>query len=156
MDPRTDPYTLTRAGSVSGQVAAIGICSGGGARRAGELSIARPLPLPRAARRGLSFPVRQGRCTPGGLLEDCCWGDGEYVASARPLQSQPPPTSQQGKLRLGGRAAGLQCGRVRSHGPKWTATSTVLTCSSLVFPEPPGECRVGKALHAPIVITGVA
>lgn len=48
---------LTSAASVGGQVAAVGICNGGGARRAEDLGIARPRPRPRAARRGLSFPV---------------------------------------------------------------------------------------------------
>lgn len=66
--------TLTGDVSVSGQVAAVRICSGGGARRAGDPGIARPRPRPRAARRGLSFPVRRGRCTPRGMLMGCSWG----------------------------------------------------------------------------------
>lgn len=65
--------TLTRAGSVSGQVAATGICSGGGARRARDLGIARPRPRPRTARLGLSFSVRERRYTPRGLLAGCWW-----------------------------------------------------------------------------------
>lgn len=65
LDDHTRPGDRgSRAGSVSGQVTAIGICSGGGARRAGDLGIARSRPRPRAARLGLSFPVRKGRCTP--------------------------------------------------------------------------------------------